>query len=200
MWGNFKKLIKEEKNEEPIKMEDLKVSNENIHEKEDVKEKVEEKGIFEKFTNLFEKKKEEEKKPKDEELIEIVIEDDKTITKKEEIKTEPKEFSFFERIKNKIYPIQEPPKELSYLEKIQQNLDNLVTLSYTQRLYGFLIFLALGLVFIILAIVCLSSNILSIFALFYTFGNLFCLISTFFLMGPFRQLKMMFTKERVNYY
>ena len=73
------------------------------------------------------------------------------------------------------------------------------TLSWSTRIKGFIICFVLGFVMSILgsAFLALPGKGLLIFALFYTTGNLMSLASTFFLMGPWKQLKKMFHETRI---
>ena len=73
------------------------------------------------------------------------------------------------------------------------------TLSWSTRIKGFAICFVLGFVLSIMGSVFLTlpGKGLLIFALLYTTGNLLSLISTCFLMGPWKQLKKMFNETRV---
>ena len=73
------------------------------------------------------------------------------------------------------------------------------SLTLKQRLYGFLICATLGFILDLLSfgmLLSLISGNLKRFALPYTFGVLLSLGSTFFLIGPLRQLKRMFARKR----
>ncbi|KAI9023235.1 SFT2-domain-containing protein [Hyaloraphidium curvatum] len=69
-------------------------------------------------------------------------------------------------------------------------------LSRTHRLYGFGICLVLGLVVSLLSTVTLAFLNLGGFAILYTFGTVLSLAATGFLVGPWKQLKMMFDSTR----
>uniref|UniRef100_A0A0D6R8J0 Vesicle transport protein n=1 Tax=Araucaria cunninghamii TaxID=56994 RepID=A0A0D6R8J0_ARACU len=68
-------------------------------------------------------------------------------------------------------------------------------LSTEQRLYGFAACLAGGLLLTLLSLLLFLHPIK--FAVAFTFGNLLSLASTTFLVGPVRQMKMMFDPVRV---
>ncbi|QRV89518.1 transporter protein SFT2 [Ceratobasidium sp. AG-Ba] len=70
-------------------------------------------------------------------------------------------------------------------------------LSRTQRLYGFVGCLAIGFVISILATCLLFLGALASFAILYTVGIIVSLIGTGFLIGFFKQLKVMFKPVRV---
>ncbi|KAG8712800.1 hypothetical protein FRC08_014087 [Ceratobasidium sp. 394] len=70
-------------------------------------------------------------------------------------------------------------------------------LSRTQRLYGFVGCLAIGFVLSILGTCLLFLGALTSFALLYTIGIIVSLIGTGFLIGFFKQLKVMFKPVRV---
>ncbi|CAG0882982.1 unnamed protein product [Darwinula stevensoni] len=73
------------------------------------------------------------------------------------------------------------------------------TLSWSTRVKGFIACFILGWVISLLGVVVMfisgGTNLLG-FALLYTFGNVVALSSTFFLMGPWNQLKKMFAATR----
>jgi len=70
-------------------------------------------------------------------------------------------------------------------------------LSRTQRLYGFIGCLAVGFLLSILGAILLFLGQLAIFAVLYVIGTIVTLIGTGFLIGFFRQLKLMFKPVRV---
>ncbi|RDB21331.1 Vesicle transport protein SFT2B [Hypsizygus marmoreus] len=70
-------------------------------------------------------------------------------------------------------------------------------LTRTQRLYGFVGCLAIGFVLSILGSVMLFLAQLWTFAVLYVIGTVVCLIGTGFLIGFFKQLKLMFKPVRV---
>lgn len=86
-----------------------------------------------------------------------------------------------------------------WIDQWTSELDQYTTMSKTSRLYGFGITFGIGVVFVALAMGFLPSILVAarIFALFYTFGNCFLIASTFFLVGPMRQLGMMFERDRL---
>lgn len=83
----------------------------------------------------------------------------------------------------------------SGLKSFWQSLDESTTLSKTQRFYGFGICIGIGLIFYILAFV--FWVIPPTFAVLYTMGSLLLFGSTFFLMGPWRQLKSLMKSHRI---
>jgi len=70
-------------------------------------------------------------------------------------------------------------------------------LSRTQRLYGFIGCLAVGFLLSILGAILLFLGQLGIFAVLYVVGTIVSLVGTGFLIGFFRQLKLMFKPVRV---
>ncbi|KAJ8517318.1 hypothetical protein ONZ45_g5502 [Pleurotus djamor] len=70
-------------------------------------------------------------------------------------------------------------------------------LSRTTRLYGFVGCLIIGFILSILASSLLFLGQLTIFAILYVFGTIVALIGTGFLIGFFKQLKLMFKPIRV---
>eukprot|EP00239_Pterosperma_sp_CCMP1384_P006192 CAMPEP_0197851706 /NCGR_PEP_ID=MMETSP1438-20131217/18668_1 /TAXON_ID=1461541 /ORGANISM="Pterosperma sp., Strain CCMP1384" /LENGTH=143 /DNA_ID=CAMNT_0043465413 /DNA_START=274 /DNA_END=702 /DNA_ORIENTATION=- len=77
-----------------------------------------------------------------------------------------------------------------------QEIDEYVSLSKTQRLYGFLISVGLGITLNILSLLFYFN--LTMFASLYTMGNILSLCSTGFLVGPWAQVKNMFVGYRVG--
>ena len=66
------------------------------------------------------------------------------------------------------------------------------------RFWGFIICFCLGFVLDLIAIILFITNASAVkFGLMFTFGNIASLASTFFLMGPLRQAKLMFKKTRI---
>ncbi|KAL9645187.1 hypothetical protein ABK040_002388 [Willaertia magna] len=86
----------------------------------------------------------------------------------------------------------------SYLGRLSKEIDGIFTLTAKQRMYGFFLSLGLGLLCIIIALGFLPTIIFAskTFAFFYTLGNLLCLISTLFLVGPIAQFRNMLKPER----
>jgi len=70
-------------------------------------------------------------------------------------------------------------------------------LSRTQRLYGFIGCLAVGFLLSILGSIVLFLGQLGIFAVLYTIGTVVSLAGTGFLIGFYKQLKLMFKPVRV---
>eukprot|EP00803_Ostreobium_quekettii_P006122 evm.model.scf_421.4 EVM.evm.TU.scf_421.4 scf_421:26143-32062(-) len=89
----------------------------------------------------------------------------------------------------------EEPPEPTGLQAFWQSLDESTTLSKTQRLYGFSICAGIGLCFTILGFV--FWFVPTTFAILYTLGSLLLFGSTFFLMGPWRQLKSIMKSNRI---
>ncbi|XP_042455530.1 vesicle transport protein SFT2B-like [Zingiber officinale] len=73
--------------------------------------------------------------------------------------------------------------------------DGSCSLSPLQRLYGFAASLVIGFAFMLLSLVVFYKPIK--FALLFTFGNLFAVGSTAFLIGPVQQARMMLDPVRV---
>ncbi|XP_034936346.1 vesicle transport protein SFT2A [Chelonus insularis] len=72
------------------------------------------------------------------------------------------------------------------------------TLSWSTRIKGFAICFIVGILLSFLGSFALFLNRgISVFAVFYTLGNLISLASTCFLMGPVNQLKKMFASSRI---
>jgi hypothetical protein len=95
----------------------------------------------------------------------------------------------------------EPEPPTTWMEAFSQEMNGLVSLTATQRMYGFAICFVLGAIMVLISLGFLPSILLPpamrAFALFYTIGSLLVLTSTFFIIGPIRQLKLMFTSERI---
>ncbi|XP_038614076.1 vesicle transport protein SFT2B [Tachyglossus aculeatus] len=73
------------------------------------------------------------------------------------------------------------------------------SLSWGTRIKGFIACFAIGILFSVLGtfLLWVPSKGLTLFAVFYTFGNIASLGSTLFLMGPMKQLKRMFEMTRL---
>ncbi|XP_051160338.1 vesicle transport protein SFT2A isoform X1 [Leptopilina boulardi] len=72
------------------------------------------------------------------------------------------------------------------------------TLSWSTRIKGFAICFVIGILCSFLGSFALFLNKgFSVFAVFYTLGNIISLVSTCFLMGPVNQLKKMFASTRI---
>ena len=66
------------------------------------------------------------------------------------------------------------------------------------RFWGFVSCFCLGVLLIVIAMFLFVANTSALkFGLLLTFGNIFALASTFFLIGPMRQAKLMFKKTRI---
>jgi uncharacterized membrane protein HdeD (DUF308 family) len=74
----------------------------------------------------------------------------------------------------------------------------MISLTSQQRMYGFIGSLITGIVFVLIAVATLPYVLVmaKAFALFYTFGNVFLLLSVCFLVGPVAQIKNMFQSNR----
>jgi hypothetical protein len=80
---------------------------------------------------------------------------------------------------------------------IMSQLNETTTLSWSTRLKAFLFCFILGILLSFLGSFALFfSRGLSIFAVFYTLGNILSMASTCFLMGPVNQIKKMFASTR----
>lgn len=72
------------------------------------------------------------------------------------------------------------------------------TFSWTTRIKGFVICFVVGILMSLLGSFALFlSGGVTVFAIFYTLGNIISMLSTCFLMGPFKQIKKMFSPTRV---
>lgn len=83
---------------------------------------------------------------------------------------------------------------------MSEEWDEMSQLTLTQRMSGFFMSLGMGIAFIIIAMGFVPALALFAkkFAFFYSCGSLFCVASTSFLVGPQRQLKMMFDANRAQ--
>eukprot|EP00124_Ichthyophonus_hoferi_P003378 Ihof_evm4s289 gene=Ihof_evmTU4s289 len=79
---------------------------------------------------------------------------------------------------------------------IREEVDQMVTLTRMQRLYGFGICFGIGLLFSVLSIVSLMMIKIKSFTILYSLGNILSIGSTFFLVGPMSHLKTMCVKDR----
>ncbi|GLJ16291.1 hypothetical protein SUGI_0274630 [Cryptomeria japonica] len=80
-------------------------------------------------------------------------------------------------------------------EEEEEESDGRCGLSYQERIYGFAACLAGGLLCTLLSLLLIFRPIK--FAVTFTFGNLLSLASTAFLVGPMRQVNMMFDPARI---
>ncbi|KAK5640712.1 hypothetical protein RI129_009259 [Pyrocoelia pectoralis] len=72
------------------------------------------------------------------------------------------------------------------------------TLSWSTRIKGFLICFIIGILLSLLGSFALFLHRgLTVFAVFYTLGNVLSILSTCFLMGPINQIKKMFASTRI---
>ncbi|CAL1391016.1 unnamed protein product [Linum trigynum] len=78
---------------------------------------------------------------------------------------------------------------------LEEDSDGSCSLTATQRMYAFAACLAAGLAFMFLSLIVFVKPIK--FALLFTFGNIFAVGSTAFLIGTGQQLTMMFDSTRV---
>lgn len=76
-------------------------------------------------------------------------------------------------------------------------INDTFTMSLQNRVYGFGICLGLAVLLFLLSVVCIYLLLFVPFGVCYTLGNIFLLSSTFFLVGPMRQLKYMFSPVRI---
>jgi hypothetical protein len=79
---------------------------------------------------------------------------------------------------------------------IEQNDSLCPSMSMETRLYGFVGCFAGGWLLSFGSLFALSTANITAFVIFYTLGNVTALCSTFFLMGPMKQLKSMFDPSR----
>ncbi|TNN08577.1 Vesicle transport protein isoform 1 [Schistosoma japonicum] len=82
---------------------------------------------------------------------------------------------------------------------ILSDVENGCSLSWSTRIKAFIICLVVGIVMSLLGSLCLwlPGAGITLFALFYTLGNICSIGSTIFLMGPMNQLKRMFQETRI---
>jgi hypothetical protein len=87
-----------------------------------------------------------------------------------------------------------PEHERTYAD----DLDELFSLTRTQRLYGFLICFTIGWLISLMSLMALGQIAFhpAKFALLYTVGNIVSLCSTMCLWGPWAQIRDMFKTER----
>eukprot|EP00906_Rhabdomonas_costata_P031878 RCo044973 len=92
-----------------------------------------------------------------------------------------------------------PPPPAPASQSIWDDLSDDFTLSKQQRLAGFVLSAAMGAVCLLIAVWFVPIIVLvpAKFAFFFTFGNIFCVCSTGFLVGPLRQLKAMVQRDRI---
>lgn len=86
----------------------------------------------------------------------------------------------------------QPNDESSLITEIS----DATTLSWSTRIKGFIICFVLGVIFTFVGVFMLWKDV-KWFAIFYTFGNITALGSSFFLTGPLKQLKNMFKEKRL---
>lgn len=88
----------------------------------------------------------------------------------------------------------------SYFGTLQETFDICGGLTFQQRIAGFLMSLAMGVAFIVIALsfVPLLALFPKKFAFFFTCGNAFAVGATSFLVGPRSQLKAMFEAHRAQ--
>lgn len=78
------------------------------------------------------------------------------------------------------------------------NINDASTLSWSTRIKAFCICFVIGILLSLLGSFALFLHRgLTVFAVFYTLGNIMSMASTCFLMGPFNQLKKMFASTRI---
>jgi hypothetical protein len=94
---------------------------------------------------------------------------------------------------------EQPPEEQGWWAHWTNRIDNAISLTSQQRLYGFIASLVTGIVFILISVAFLPYVLVmaKAFAVFYTFGNVFLLLSVCFVVGPVQQIKNMFQSNRV---
>eukprot|EP00835_Amoeboradix_gromovi_P004745 NODE_390_length_9461_cov_0.447768.p3 type:complete len:174 gc:universal NODE_390_length_9461_cov_0.447768:1857-1336(-) len=77
------------------------------------------------------------------------------------------------------------------------NLGNMFSLSYTNRMYAFIGCVLLGFVLSFIGTLMVSTGNLSMFGVLFSIGNILSLFATGFLIGFKRQLKGMFASTRI---
>ena len=86
-------------------------------------------------------------------------------------------------------------------ESMSHELGVMMQLTYTQRVVGFAMTLAMGIIFICIAVFLFLPVVYLFpnkFAFFFTVGNIFCVGSTAFLAGPYKQIASMFEANRAQ--
>lgn len=73
------------------------------------------------------------------------------------------------------------------------NFGKYFSLSYEQRLYGFGIFCALGIILSLTGTIMIFTMNITGFAVTYTLGSVSMILATLFLFGPVKQIKEMFS-------
>ena len=86
-------------------------------------------------------------------------------------------------------------EEQDPLSEFFSDLDEYLTLSKEQRLYGFMYCVGLGITLSLLSSLFVFNYLA--FAFFYTFGNILSIGSTGFLVGPMAQVKNMVAPQRL---
>jgi len=83
------------------------------------------------------------------------------------------------------------PQNTSFMDEINNNF----SIGFTKRIILFVVFLLLGIFFCFIStwVILMPRS----FAKFYTLGTIFIIASTFFLVGPAKQIKSMFHPSRV---
>ncbi|KAF5295176.1 hypothetical protein FQR65_LT10564 [Abscondita terminalis] len=99
-----------------------------------------------------------------------------------------------DKLKRVLRGDEQPDEESGIMSQFNES----TTLSWSTRIKGFLICFIIGILLSLLGSFALFLNRgLTVFAVFYTLGNILSLLSTCFLMGPFNQIKKMFASTRV---
>ncbi|ORC93391.1 uncharacterized protein TM35_000012680 [Trypanosoma theileri] len=114
---------------------------------------------------------------------------------------------YWDNFKHQAYNLvsDEPPEEVEVLEMPRDSgwandLHEMSSLSYKQRLMAFFLSLGMGLCFVVVASFFASTIAIfpKKFAFFLTVGNLFCLGSTAFLVGFRQQIRSIFDAKRLE--
>lgn len=105
--------------------------------------------------------------------------------------------SLIDRLRQSLGAEPTPQPEPTLLSQLQAELGDSSSLSRSQRFWAFTIAIGLTALFWGLGSLMLMTARLSSFILFFTLGNISSLAATCFIVGPMKQLKNMFTKERM---
>ncbi|XP_065838119.1 vesicle transport protein SFT2B-like [Oscarella lobularis] len=87
-------------------------------------------------------------------------------------------------------------EDRGFVEEVKSDLDCCKSMSWATRIKGFIICLAIGIVLSILGTIMFWVS-LTAFAILYSLGTITSIASSFFLMGPLRQLKKMVDPNRL---
>jgi hypothetical protein len=99
--------------------------------------------------------------------------------------------------KMKAYVAGDEEEERGIMDQAKDQMSCCKDLSWSTRIKGFLICLAVGIGLSFLAVIMVFIGKYIAFAIFYSFGTLTSIASSFFLMGPVKQIKKMIDPNRI---